>query len=246
MIRILVSFVFAISSVSCQSQQDENRIVLVNVGTLDRGEIAKVIEVIISNEPKVLAIDLFFSKDTENSKDVLLLSALEKVKCLVMITTIEEFDGKKKEYPRFGLGSRPEYLFGATTGYANTILDDIGKLVLRRFTTFEMVGGALEYHFSVATAMAYDSLTAHRFVKNHPRTVNVYFKKRSFLVLSSSDVLRGKISRTDIAGKIVMIGYLGPGDDDKFFSPLNAEMKSPDMYGLEFLAHIVSQILDSR
>lgn len=42
-----------------------------------------------------------------------------------------------------------------------------------------------------------------------------------------------------------MFGFLGPGGEDKVFSPLNssAEPIEPDMYGLEFLTRIVEQIV---
>jgi CHASE2 domain-containing sensor protein len=43
-----------------------------------------------------------------------------------------------------------------------------------------------------------------------------------------------------------MIGFLGPGDQDKFITPLNTNPNEPDMYGLEYLANIVAQVLEDK
>jgi CHASE2 domain-containing sensor protein len=57
--------------------------------------------------------------------------------------------------------------------------------------------------------------------------------------------LNGNITKKDIEGKIVMFGFLGPGNEDKFFSPLNTNPNEPDMYGLEYLANVVAQVLEN-
>ena len=43
-----------------------------------------------------------------------------------------------------------------------------------------------------------------------------------------------------------MLSFLGPGNEDKFFTPLNTDNKNPDMYGIEYLANIVAQVLEIR
>jgi hypothetical protein len=106
--------------------------------------------------------------------------------------------------------------------------------------------GDIYHHFSIATAMSFDSLRTLDFIKNNDRLVDVDFKygKRKFKTFSHSDVLNGKLTMKDIEGKIVMIGFLGPGNEDKFFSPMNTDSKEPDIYGVEYLANIVAQVLE--
>lgn len=104
------------------------------------------------------------------------------------------------------------------------------------------------YHFSVTAAMRYDSLRAARFVNSHPQNVKVDYANgtRKFKVFSVEETLSGKLKRTDIEGKIVLFGFLGPGETDKFLTPLNRNSGKPDMYGVEYLANIVAQILESN
>lgn len=84
------------------------------------------------------------------------------------------------------------------------------------------------------------------FIQSHERLVDLNFKKgvRKFKTFSVTDVLNGKLTKKEIEGKIVMMGFLGPGNEDKFYSPLNKNSKEPDMYGVEYLANIVAQILE--
>ncbi|QLH32792.1 MAG: CHASE2 domain-containing protein [Cyclobacteriaceae bacterium] len=48
-----------------------------------------------------------------------------------------------------------------------------------------------------------------------------------------------------IKDKIILVGYLGPSDDDKFMTPLKYDTKSlsPYMYSTEILANVIEQIL---
>lgn len=240
---------FTVAITSCNSQiiNPRDKIVLVNVDTLNRKGIADEINIINSLNPKVIAIDLQFSNDTKRKDDYLLLLALEKVKNLVMISVIEDYDGREKAYRRFALGSLPEYLLGAKTGFGNTILEG-RPLELRKFSVHENVNGGIEYHFAVRTAMAFDSLAAAHFVERSPRIVDIDYDygKKKFKSFSSSEVLKRAITRADIEGKIVLLGFLGPGDEDKFFTPLNTNPMAPDTYGLEYLACIVAQVLENK
>ena len=45
-------------------------------------------------------------------------------------------------------------------------------------------------------------------------------------------------------GRIVIFGYLGPWDLNKVVTPLNTGGRKPDMYGVEYLANIVCQVLE--
>ena len=90
-----------------------------------------------------------------------------------------------------------------------------------------------------------------RFQTNWPLwVVMVDYKegRRTFVKISPEDVFGGKVKRKDIEDKIVLIGFLGPGDDDKFFTPLRDKLApiEPDMYGVEYLANVTAQILEYR
>ncbi len=242
----LLIFFFLTATVTCNSQTTERDIVLINTDTLDRKGIAEEVTIINSLHPKVIAIDLQFYGNKNYFNDNLLFLALDKCKNLVMIRIIGNYTGNDVEYKRFIYGSMPEFLIGAKTGFANTLIDDKFQ-TLRRFSIVENVHGDSEYNFAVRIAMAVDSLKAMNFVKSNPRIVDVDYRdgKNKFKTFSAEEVLGKKIKRADIAGKIVMMGFLGPGDKDKFFTPLNKRTvpAEPDMYGLEYFANIVVQVL---
>ena len=235
---------------SCrEASKAEAEIVLITVDTLDREWVARELDAINAFEPKVVAIDLQFSEKMDPRKDVILLLALKYTQNLFMVSVIDDYgDGASGHYDRFTLGSLPAFLDNAQTGFANTIIEENELRTLNRFATHAHVAGNIEYQFGVRVAMAFDSLRAMRYIAQHPRIVEVDYHrgKRQFKVLSSADVLSGKISRKDIEGKIVMLGFLGPGLQDKFYTPLNTNSDEPDMYGLVYLAHIVAQILESE
>lgn len=229
----------------------EQEVVLINSDTLDRLGIAKEIDYVNALDPKLVALDIQFSEDRDPWKDTLLVTALRHTKRLFMISMIDDYDFGQKalaSYKQFTLGSLPVFLVGAETGFANTVIDEMEMGKLSRFSTHEYVAGEIEYQFGVRVAMAFDSLRTLRYVNQHPRIVDVDYRhgERRFKVFSSTDVLSGKLSRQDIEGKIVMLGFLGPGNEDKFYTPLNTNPDEPDMYGLVYLAHIVAQILESK
>lgn len=85
-------------------------------------------------------------------------------------------------------------------------------------------------------------------IKTHDRLVDIDFEraKSKFKTFSVQEVLKGKLTKADVEGKIVMLGFLGPGSQDKHVSPLNPNITEPNMYGLEYLAIIVAQILEHK
>ncbi len=246
-IRLLSSF-FILCTFKCISQSHEGNIVLINVEHLDRAGIAREISIVNSLNPKVIAIDLQFDISRHDEKDTKLVNALWKCKNLVMASLVNNLGGKIF----ISSASQAEFISRqGQTGFINTLLEDDNNRTLKRFTVWEKESygdRVREYHFAVRTAMAYDSMKATEFIKAHPKIVDVDYKggKRKFKKYSSKEVFGGKLTKKDIEGKIVMLSFLGPGNEDKFFTPLNKDKKNPDMYGLEYLAYIVAQVLESK
>jgi CHASE2 domain-containing sensor protein len=247
MFQITVFVVMVV--LSCNSQEisySTDEIILINTDNLDREGIAKEIAIINSLNPKVVAIDLFFVGSTKYSKDWSLFKELSECKSLVMASMIGDYTGTDSQYKRFVEESEPQFLINAKTGFTNAILENDEYETLKRFSIKEIVSGEIEYHFSILTVMLYDSLKAINFVKSNHRIVEVDYKdgQRKFKKFSANEVLNNEVKLADIEGKIVMMGFLGPGNDDKFNTPLNKNPEEPDMYGLEYLANIVAQVLE--
>jgi CHASE2 domain-containing sensor protein len=233
---------------SCKSQSAESDIVLVNVGSNDREGIAKQISAINFYNPKVIAIDLQFFNDTEYSKDSFLSNELSKCKEVVMASLIGDYSEMNTQHKWFANESEPWFLINAKTGFINTILEKDEFQTLKRFSIVEKVKGETEYHFAIQTTLLFDSLKATEFIKSNPKIINVDYRNgtRKFKTFSASEAINNKLTKKDIEGKIVMLGFLGPGNEDKFFTPLNANPNEPDMYGLEYLANVVAQVLESK
>lgn len=244
----LIFVLFIGIQLSCSSQIAENNIVLIGVDTLDREGISKVISIVNGLKPQVIAIDVQFVNETDHKKDWSLFNELTKCKNLIMGSAIWNYTGKDLTYDRFFNETEPQFLINAKTGFTNAIFTNDKHHKLIKFSSHEKVNGNLQYHFSIAVAMAFDSLKAVHFVKNSPKVVDIDFRngKRKFKTFPSSDILGRKLTFEDIEGKIVMLGFLGPGDEDKFFTPLNTKSDVPDMYGLEYLANVTAQILETR
>jgi CHASE2 domain-containing sensor protein len=233
-------------SVSCNSQEVDEHIVLINIDTLARNELAKVLIKIDSLNPKVMGLDVQFIHRSEYESDLKLISALYNCDHLVMGRLIKDYSAEDVEYSGY-ISTAPEFLpENAHVGFINALLEDDKVQTLRRFSVAETVKGRLEYHFSVRVAMTYDSLRTIRFIEQNPKIVDINYKqrKRNFKSFSSSQVFSGNLLKKDVQGKIVLIGFLGPGNEDKFFTPLNSNAYEPDIYGLEYLAYMVAQVLE--
>lgn len=239
-------FAFVLSFLACNSNKKIEDIVIIDVSDFGREIIAREVFILDSLNPKVLAIDLQFSTRKETMVDSLLEYILSGCDNLIMVSVIDDnYSGEDLEYKNL-TSSLPEFIKNAKTGFTNVILEDDEFETLKRFSTYEKVGGKIEYHFSVQTAMAFDSLKTMSFLKKHPKIVDVkYNSSERFKIFSAADVLEKKITTKEIEGKIVLVGSFSPFDYDVFFSPLNNKKKpyKPDMYGVVYLANVVAQIL---
>lgn len=244
----LIFLFFIVLTLKCSSQSHEENIVLINVDHLDRGQIAKEISILNSLNPKVIAIDLQFDVSRHDKKDSELVNILWKCENLVMASLVHNFGGN------IFISSASQLEFsipGSKTGFVNTLQETDPNGTLKRFTVWEKESYGdqrLEYHFAVRTAIEFDSLKAMRFINSNPKIVDVDYKlgRRNFKKYSAKEVIDGGLTKKDIEGKIVMLSFLGPGNEDKFFTPLNTDNKNPDMYGIEYLANIVAQVLEIR
>lgn len=248
---VILLLILFIVVVPCYSQAPNNEIVLVNVGSVDRGAAAKGIEIISELNPKVISLDLAFPHYTGDADDKSLYRALRNVKTLVMPSEIvyEGRDYQDREMISVYLTSAAEFFVSdAKSGFVSAMVEKGQIEIPKQFIVWQKGSYSEDvyHHFSIVTAMAFDSLKASRFIQSHERLVSLEYehRKRKFRTFSVSDVLNGKLTRRDIEGRIVMIGFLGPGNQDKFFTPMNTDPNEPDMYGLEYLANIVAQVLE--
>jgi len=250
----LILLLLCISTVcSCHSQTADDKIVLINVEDYDKGRIAKLISKINTLTPKVISLDIAFPKYTGGIDDKSLYLALRNAKKLILPSEIssEGQDYQGNEIISVYLTCAGEFFVpNAKTGFVSVELNKNQRQIPKHFIVSQKGSYSedIYYHFSVVTAMAFDSLRASRFVQSHERLMDVDFKngKRKFRTLSATEILNGNLIKSEIEGRIVMLGFLGPGEQDKFFTPFNSNPSKPDMYGLQYLANIVAQVLECK
>lgn len=249
-IRLLL-LSFMIFAGSCQSQSVHDSIVLVNTGPYDKGRIAKLISKLSTLSPKVIALDIAFPEYAGDTDDRNLYLALRDVKRLVLPSEIsyEGQDYQGRDIISVYLTCATEFFVpNAKTGFVSAEVERDQGQIPRKFIVWQKGSYSedIYHHFSVVTAMTFDSLRGSSFVQSQERLVDIDYKngKRKFKIFSASEILVDNLTKKDIEGKIVMMGFLGPGDDDKYFTPLGANPNEPYMYGLEYLANIVAQVLE--
>jgi CHASE2 domain-containing sensor protein len=237
---------------SCFSQSVRDSIVLIGVGDYDREVIAREIEIINSLNPKVVAIDIAFPEYNGDKADRRLEKAIMSGKQIIIPSEISSLglDYYDKEIIMVSLTCALPFYYPVNTesGFVSVEIDSGQKTIPAKFMQWQDATGYRYRHFSVETAMKFDSLRTNAFIKAHDRLVDIDFErpKSKFKIFSVREVLKRNLTKADIEGKIVMLGFLGPGNQDKHVSPLNPNLNEPDMYGLEYLAIIVAQILEYK
>lgn len=263
----------------------DTTILLVNISHLSRVELAQQINNLSKYQPKVIAIDTFF--DCPNGTDslncpaaydtlsnLILTEAITNAGNVVLVTKLLQTDSllrvTKGDSDIYDSLERSDYDIrkNAKEGYASLETDATNQEDLktcRRFNPQMPVKGENEYAFSVATAMAFDSVKTKRFLarNNKVEVINFrgniidpygaseysgrYFTLDWYQALDTNQFVSGLVK-----DRIVLMGFLGKNLDDtswddKFFTPLNSKMAGksrPDMYGLVVHANIVSMILN--
>jgi CHASE2 domain-containing sensor protein len=222
-------------------------IVLVNVGHHDRTAIAQCLQIINESNPKVIAVDLTFRGSKGTEVDDKLARSLAQCKNLVIPSELCYEGDSMYVKARSDLQFCPIH---AKSGFVNVLQDADSVSSVRRFLIRQEVahqeGKHIEYHFAVMTAFAFDSTGASRFLDNSVVMTAINYKKghRVFETIHLENVIAKQFTNNFFRGKLVMVGFQGPGLEDKFFTPLNKGSSEPDMYGVEYLANIVSQILE--
>jgi len=256
-----------------KSQESQN-IILINVGLSNRGEIAKTISKIYSLNPKVIAIALQFPEAKRKSEkkdeltggnyiilnddDQMLAKAFEECSSKLVLPTVMEKEAFLSGEPSISFKGSDPLLMPLRARKGFIYIEEIGKdnvPDLRYFTAYEEIkkntfGGIVVdtvYQFGIRAAMMFDRTKAINFIHKNQRIIELDKTiRKTFAKYSYEDVLNGRIKPEDIESKMVLIGFMGPGNGDKYFSPWNKKGMEPDMYGLEYQAHIVSQILSTK
>lgn len=245
----------------------DTNIVLVNIGELDRGQIAQQVEIINRYQPKVIAFDIIFSiPDSSHlfeSQTQKLVKALRKCMNVVLLTQIADLSDSSSKVERSVLSDyTPQF-----EGFANLKGDSwhLGLEKVRRFRPSVELDGKRYFSFGAKIAHAYDSVTSAKLFSRGLQSEIINFRGNildwnslsrhpgQFMVLDWGQALdTTSFDGRMFGGKIVIFGNLGEtlldtNFSDRYVTPLNPNvigLAVPDMYSPVIHANIVSMILN--
>jgi CHASE2 domain-containing sensor protein len=216
----------------------DTSIVLVNIGTLSRRQIAEQINIISKYKPRVIGIDSFFDCQgmnydtlscpalTDEFGNLMFADAIRSAGNVVLVTKLlrndstlaeNEFDTLRRSDPRFRDGALVEGFANLPTDAA--FQDDVKTC--RTFNPVMTVSDSAHRAFAVELAIQYDSAKVNRFLRRRNLTEVINYRGNTFDVMGTTnypqmfytldveDVFNENFVSEMIKGKIVIFGYLG-------------------------------------
>lgn len=237
-------------------QHIDTNIVLVNIGNLNRLQIARQIKIINSFNPKVVGVDAIFDRKINKFADSVLASVFNKTENLVLVGILQEYSESGNYYKKY---IKPNKLFTADAiwGYANLPTKfGASSKTIREFRPFSNVNNGRVPAFSVRVIEAFDMNIYQNFLerRNDLEIINYRGNIDKFITLDTDIFQNNKQSLDFLTGKIVLLGFLGNSLTEKtlediYFTPLNetfAGRSYPDMYGVVIHANIISMVLNEK
>lgn len=262
----MTDVVFGDADLREQPVPDTN-IVLVNFGNQSRRMIARQVEMIAAQKPKVLGIDCHFKKLKRPDEDSLLASALSKVENLVLYSKMEFKSETSTHFDTIGKCHRLFAQYG-TTGFTNLVTPGRESYITcRSFSPKETDGVLTEKAFALEIARYVDSAKVRRFLARNNEVELINFRGNYELFYSLDiDAFRGVEDENgfianpelpiNLKDKIVIMGFMGENfgsagltREDKFHTPMNPRYSGksyPDMFGVVIHANIVSMVLHGK
>jgi CHASE2 domain-containing sensor protein len=212
-------------------------IVLVNLGVGDRATIAEMLLKIDSSKPALIAIDALFLQEKDRLLDSALEHAFKSVQKDIIVYGLDSIGEPERSHRKFRVHLLDEGL--ATLERVNGLSE--------RFVPIRKIGNITHEHFAL------------KIVKHWKPGFNYSGKINKSIPISFTRTLgqfrhvNDEITDDDLVenfftGKIVMVGYIGPTNEDKHFTPLrfvgNYSKNEPDTYGVVVLANAVRTLLD--
>ena len=210
-------------------------IVLVNIGDGNRESIAKLLLLINNCKPAVIGIDSWFIGKKDQQQDSALIKALDTIQNEVLAYYIDSTKKVVKSDSVFSSLSKNEGLVAVEEidGLASAIkpIQMVNKVEHSLFA-LKIVE---QWRPGFKTMLKINQVIPIKYT----RTLDEFWNFDYWELLEvDCQILRNKI---------VLVGYLGPSNEDKHFTPIRIikkyEAKDPDTYGLVIIANEIRTIL---
>jgi CHASE2 domain-containing sensor protein len=230
----------------------DTNIVIVNIGYLNRQQLANLIIKIKSYNPKVVGLDILFRGNKDPVGDSMLENAIKLGGNTVIVNKLSGYNNTNGNYDTL-ISSIDRYNNNSFTGYANLpSKDGSNYTTIRMFKPEAGFKKNIIHSFAASIVKIFDRNAYNELIKRHNdfETINYRGNTDKFFFIDGRD--SDNLNNISfIKDKIILLGFLGDYPsirifEDIFYTPLNdnyAGKTYPDMYGVVIHANIISMIL---
>jgi len=212
-------------------------IVLINIEDGDRSSIAQTLLKINSCNPKLIAIDGWFIQEKDSVQDSALINALMKTKNVILGYTLDSLGQPLKSHLKFRAQVCCEGL---------AVLENVDGFS-SHFTPKRIIDDKVHEHLALKIVEKWKPEFISVLDKGKTIPINFTRTLDQFVHLNGSELTIDK-NLKDINNKVVLLGYLGPSNEDKHFTSfresMNIKNDDPDTYGVVIIANEIRTILD--
>lgn len=210
-----------------------SNIVVVDIGSSDRNDIASILESVALAAPAVVGLDVMFASPADSVVDSRLLEAICMCPAIVLPVKVggDDNSGLHVDGESFFYPTLTDASYGVTTFPTRC-----PNGIVRRFATgFPMARGDTIPSFAMAIAELYAPEEAHICRQRGNRFESINYPSEEFMVITPAE-LDGMSA--DLADKIVLVGAIGD-PDDVHQTPVDSRMS-----GILIHAHAISTIVN--
>jgi CHASE2 domain-containing sensor protein len=214
-------------------------IVLINIEEGDRRFIGKVLSKLDSLHPILIGVDVLFLGQKKPSQDSILVEALKKIKNDILVYELNKNNTFGYSDPVF-----TRFAFDQGLLHYEKTLGLISHMI-----PLQKIEGKIHESFAFKIVKYWKPDFKPRFEVNQRIPINYQRSQKKFLVIEGSDLININITDIDLRNNIFLVGYLGPGNEDKYRTPLRLvgeelEQNEPDTYGVVIVANQIRSILE--
>lgn len=212
-------------------------IVLVNIEEGDRAFIGKLLQTIDSCKPSLILIDVFFVKEKESAQDSILIEAFKKVRNDYLGYATDTSGKILNNHSKFRT-----FLSGEGLALVDTV-EGLSSFI----TPIEMIDSNLHELLALKVIEKWKPGFKHSIQVNQSIPIKFTRTLEQFTHFEGG-LLNAKDHCQTLQNKVVIVGYLGPSNEDKHFTPIRFVKEqndnNPDTYGAVIIANAIRTILE--
>lgn len=212
-------------------------IVLIGVGDSSRAQIAALLHNIDKCSPAVVGVDVIFAQEKQAFDDSILYKAFENLENDILAWVITSTGEQVRSIDQIRK-------FADAEGYINF---DKREGVASHFVPISNFEGRLYESFALKVFKKWKPDFKYDIVPDQSIPISFRRTLKQYYYFVQKDLLDANV-RDFLKNKIVLVGNLGPGIQDKEFTPIRSNDKDqegkPDTYGLVIQANAIRTILE--